>query len=81
MARLRLEDAGYRQPNAGAYGTFYGSKKHAQFRRWVGVGWAYARRGEGPYVLNETVADELDVIGDLYVQAYMAAFKKVFPEE
>lgn len=80
MARLRLALAGKGQPWAGAYGTFYGARKWPQFPEWVGAGWVYASRTEGPYVLNATVAEEIDVIGKLYQDSYGSAFQYVFPK-
>lgn len=81
LARLRLANAYKHQANAGAFGTFYGALRWKQFQEWVGASWAYAQRGQGPYVLNDTVADEIHVIGDLYQQSYAAAFHAVFPKE
>lgn len=47
----------------GALGTFYGAKRYKQFPSWVGSNWKPATRGEGPYVINPTLAKhEMDII-------------------
>jgi hypothetical protein len=46
---------------------------------WVGNSWTPGRSGEGPHVLNDTIADHLDEIGDLYLDAHMRALKAAFP--
>lgn len=46
---------------------------------WVGNSWVAGRKGEGPHVLNDTIADHLDEIEGLYAKAYEAAMDAAFP--
>lgn len=62
----------------GATPTFYGTKGRTgwylrrdqgrpQHPPWVGADWTVATRGEGPYVINETLARRLPEIEQLYL--------------
>jgi len=50
-----------------------------QGQPWVGNTWLAGRRGEGPYVLNDVLADHVDEIGLMYVDAHIRALKAAFP--
>lgn len=43
-----------------AGGAFMGSIAYSQFRPWVGNTWRVGERGEGPYAINEAIADKED---------------------
>jgi len=47
--------------------------------KWVGSNWIGGVKGEGPYVLNDALADHIEEIGDLYLDAYERALKAAFP--
>lgn len=46
---------------------------------WVGTRWLPGRKGEGPYALNDALADHIDEIGELYLDAHVRALKAAFP--
>jgi hypothetical protein len=69
----------------GAKGRFgwYAQSKYAdsdgrQFPEWVGDNWEAGKPGEGPYVLNYTVAEELPEIIDRFGDAIDDLFDKPF---
>lgn len=80
-----------RSPMANA--VFWGAKKRTgwyaryrfkdasgrQFPGWVGASWTPATPGEGPYVVNETLAARWDDIQDLYLDGQWAAIARAFP--
>lgn len=72
--------------------AFWGAKGHSgwydqpkfagstpQFPTWVGNTWIAGKRGEGPYVINDVLADRVEEIEALYAEAYEAAVKSAFP--
>ncbi len=73
--------------------AFWGAKKHtgwyaapqyrgspAQHPRWVGSSWDVAVRGEGPYAINDALAENLDDILDQYWNMLGILTAKAFPE-
>lgn len=63
---------------------WYAAKKYAgsparQFPEWVGAGWEYASRTEGPYAINAALADVLPRVEELYIEAHERAYKRAFP--
>lgn len=43
-----------------ALGAFFGAKAYPQFPRWVGNTWEAGVKGEGPYHVNDALAEEAD---------------------
>lgn len=90
VARIGLSTGG---KNWGANTAFFGTKRRTgwyakgkfaasptpQFPEWVGIGWQYASRTEGPYVLNAALADVLPTVEELYLDAHERAYKRAFP--
>lgn len=74
--------------------TFWGTKKRTgwyaqrkyenstgqQHPEWVGSTWRAGVRGEGPYVINYTVAEEVDEVVELYGDAMDELFADAFPD-
>ncbi len=50
-----------------------------QFLPWVGNTWIPGRRGEGPYVINDVLADHADEIDQMILKANDRAVGKAFP--
>lgn len=46
---------------------------------WVGNSWIGGKRGEGPYVINATIAKHMDQIEDMYDEAHVRAVERAFP--
>lgn len=46
---------------------------------WVGNTWIGGRRGEGPYVINATIAKNMDRIEVMYDEAHVRAVERAFP--
>lgn len=44
----------------------YAGSAGRQFPEWVGNAWRPAVKGEGPYVINDSLADHVDDIVDVY---------------
>ena len=72
--------------------AFWGAKRHtgwyanprysdgpAQHPPWVGNTWDAAVHGEGPYAINEALADHLDDILDQYLKMLDNLSRKAFP--
>jgi len=78
VARLAIVRAGYKQPNAGADGTFWGALQYRRFQPWVGN--QYTSPNSGPYVITPTVAARQAEIAELYADARMRALAVAFPE-
>lgn len=55
------------------------AKGRPQSLPWVGNTWVAGRRGEGPHVINDTLAAHVDEIGALYLDAHIRALKAAFP--
>lgn len=51
----------------------FGASPTPQFPAWVGNRWIAGKRGEGPYVLNPTIADNQDRINTMLERAYARA--------
>ena len=77
--QVRIAISQARGTQAGGWGTFFGAKKWKQFPTWVGNSWDAGKRGEGPYVINDTIADHLDEIEDKTAKAFETALFKAFP--
>ena len=45
---------------------------------WVGNTWIGGRRGEGPYVINETIAKHLPQIEERLLEAHASAVESAF---
>lgn len=58
----------------------YAASQGRQFEEWVGSNWTAGRVGEGPYVLNYTVAEELPQIIEEFGQAVDEMFGDAFNE-
>lgn len=77
-----------------AQATFWGAKQRSgwyaaaryatsggqQHPDWVGEHWTAGVPGEGPYVLNYTVAEERDEIVEMYGDAMDLLFARAFPD-
>lgn len=63
----------------GAQGAFWGAKKYPQFQPWVGQGWDVAVRGEGPYVINQLLAEDRDRIEQGFLDASFDVVNKDVP--
>lgn len=50
----------------------------SQFPPWVGNNWRVGVRGEGPYVINPTIAENQKRIADLYGKAADRALDRTF---
>lgn len=46
---------------------------------WVGNTWLAGRKGEGPHVINDTLAAHVDEIEALYLDAHIRALRAAFP--
>lgn len=46
---------------------------------WVGNTWVAGRKGEGPHVINDTLAAHVDEIEALYLDAHIRALNRAFP--
>ena len=78
------------RPTPGAQATFWGAKRRTgwyarerysgstgrQHPPWVGASWGAGKRGEGPYVLNEAIADHRDEIDEMVLAAPMEVFRQ-----
>lgn len=80
--------------HAGAAATFFGARpltRHGwnagrnrgpntkpQYPPWVGNSWRAGVRGEGPYVINPTIAENQSRIADLYGKAVDRALDRTF---
>jgi len=73
--------------------AFWGAKRHtgwygksryraspAQHPKWVGNSWDAAVHGQGPYAINDALADNLPDIIDQYVNMINILAAKAFPE-
>jgi hypothetical protein len=82
--------AGTRTPFANI--AFWGAKRHAgwyadpkyatsprQFAPWVGNSWDVGVIGQGPYVLNATIATHMDAIVDEFGKAIDELAHQAFP--
>lgn len=84
-ARLLIRNGPGRPAFWGALGHsgWYDQPKFAgstpQFPDWVGSTWIAGKRGEGPYVINDVLAERVDEIEALYAEAYESALKSAFP--
>jgi hypothetical protein len=61
-------------------GWYAGGHGRAQSLPWVGNTWQVGVKGEGPYALNEAVADRLPQIMHNYEQMLDALMHRAFPE-
>ena len=61
-ARIQIDSNRY----PGADGAFWGAKQYRQFDDWVGSSWSAGVKGEGPYAINDTIADMADEIVEMY---------------
>lgn len=76
----------------GATATFWGQKgkfgwyANPRYREsppqgpaWVGNSWTVATRGQGPHVINETLAERIDDIGDRFLTDQFALLERHIP--
>lgn len=91
FARVTVKRTGL---HAGAAATYFGARpltRHGwnagrdrgpntrpQYPPWVGNSWAVGARGQGPYVINPTIAENQKRIVDLYGKAADRALDKTF---
>lgn len=78
--------------NPNAFPTFWGAKQawtgwniQSEGRRpnqpeWVGSSWDVAVRGQGPYALNDAVADHLDDVQRIYAESIDDLMRRAFPD-
>lgn len=64
---------------------WYAQQKYAessgrQFPEWVGNNWDAGSKTEGPYVINKTIAEDLDLIVDNYSEMLDDLFGRAFPD-
>lgn len=70
--------------------AFWGAKKHTGWYRhinsdepqhpeWVGNSWDAGRRGEGPYAINDAVAQVADDVADRYGELIERLTAQAFP--
>lgn len=52
---------------AGSDGAFWGAKQYRQFNPWVGNSWSAGVAGQGPYAINDTIAEMQDEIQQMYL--------------
>lgn len=62
-----------------AIGAIMGAKQYPQFRPWVGSSWQIGARGQGPYAVNEAIADAEDEIVDGIGDALIELSHEAFP--
>ena len=63
-----------------ARGAFWGAKKWPQFLPWVGASWKPFEHGQGPYRINDALADhEGDVQAD-FLDGQLDALARAFPK-
>jgi hypothetical protein len=63
---------------------WYGAPKYRnssgkQAPKWVGAGWEYAVKGQGPYHINDALAEHLDDVLEFYAEAIDRLAKRAFP--
>jgi hypothetical protein len=58
----------------------YAESEGRQFPEWVGNTWEAGKKGEGPYVLNYTIAEELPEVLDIYWRGVDDLFSEAFPD-
>jgi hypothetical protein len=80
--------------NPMAHAAFWGAKRQSgwynaaryrgsrgqQHPTWVGNTWDVARRGQGPYAINEQLAADVDEIEARYTELIDDLFRRAFPE-
>lgn len=57
----------------------YAASTGRQHPQWVGNSWKAGVRGQGPYVLNDVLADREAEIGDLYLDGQWEAIERALP--
>lgn len=74
--------------NPFALPAFWGAKKRTGWNagnvrpnlpEWVGNGWDYGVHGQGPYAINDAVADAIPEVLDDYMAMLDELFSKAFP--
>lgn len=61
-------------------GAFMGAKAWPQFLPWVGATWRVGERGEGPYLINQGIADRMDAMLDEVGREIETLSRKAFPD-
>jgi hypothetical protein len=59
-------------------GAFFGAKRYPQFSGWVGNDWEAGAHGEGPYAINDAVADHTDRIIETYGEMVDRVARRAF---
>lgn len=81
-ARVRIADEN-------AYAAFWGAKQRTGWNagnqtpnqpEWVGASWDVAVRGQGPYAINDTIAENADRYADMYGDGLMDIARRAFPD-
>jgi hypothetical protein len=93
-ARIAVGGRKSRNGGAEANAAFWGAKKrtgfYARYRfkdstaqqhpTWIGNSWDVAVKGQGPYAINDAIAEELPETIDKYADAVLALTRRAFPD-
>jgi len=63
-----------------AVGAFMGALAWPQFEPWVGNTWAVGQPGEGPYLVNQGLADRMDAMLDEVGKEIDRLASRAFPD-
>ncbi len=63
-----------------ADGAFWGAEAYPQFPPWVGNTWAPGVAGQGPYAINDAVAEEIPETLDTFSQMITDLYDRAFPD-
>lgn len=55
-------------------------KSGTQHPAWVGADWQVGKKGEGPYGLNEAIADHVDEIAEMHRDGLLKVAARAFPD-
>lgn len=64
----------------GWYAHIHSPGGRPQHPKWVGNSWEAAERGQGPYAINDALADAADTIEERYAQMIMELAARAFPD-
>ena len=68
------------EKRTGWYAKVKPGRGRPQFPRWVGADWEYGVHGQGPYAINDALAETEPAVFRAYEQALDRVFAKAFPE-
>lgn len=63
-----------------AVGAFMGALAYPQFEPWVGNTWAVGQPGEGPYLVNQGIADRMEAMLDEVGAELERLSRRAFPD-